>query len=420
MDPADEKREVPSQGSSSDMPLPQSPLDGLLVVDLSRHLPGPLVTRILGDLGARILKIEEPSLGDSNRQLPPLRDGVSSLSALLLAGHESLALDLGKEQAREVLLGLLGGADVMVESFRPGTLANWGLAPQELRQRFPQLVVCSLSGWGQDGPEAKRAGHDLSYQAVAGSLASNLSVPAVQVADQIGGWSGAAAVLAALFRRTQSGCGCWIDQALLDAAGHANLTAWAEEADGPKPIGRPLKLSGALPCYGLYLTRDGGYLALGALEPKFWRQFCGAVGRRDLLLLQYSDNPETKRKVAELVAGRSRAEWTELLSQHDLPVAPVLSAAEAREHPQVKARGLLRVAADGLPRLGYPALFDGERPRSAEAYPALGEHTAALAEEFGFAQGLSRLAKKRGGIGRRLSIKRGLLALAGRLRRKKS
>ncbi len=389
-------------------PLPpsQRPLEGLLVIDLSRYLPGPLVSRLLADLGARVLKIEEPGLGDPSRQAPPAVAGQSALATLLLAGHESVALDLGKEAAREVLDGLLESADVLVESFRPGKLASFGLAPRRLRQRFPSLVICSLTGWGQEGPYAQRAGHDLGYQAVAGSLAPGSGMPAVQVADMVGGWSAANAVLAALLRRQQTGDGSWIDSALLDAAGHANLMAVAAEAAAGKQIGERLLLTGALPCYDLYRSRDGRPVAIAALEAKFWRLFCLAVGRRDLIRQRLSAEPQIKQKIADLIASRTGEEWAQLFAEQDFPAELVLSQAEAREHPQVRARGLLRHGQDGLDRMAYPALIDGQRPGGGGALAQLGEHTRAVLEEFGLSFEGSPLRRRASGVGRRPSLRR--------------
>ncbi len=386
------------------------PLDGLLVVDLSRYLPGPLVGRLLGDLGARVIKVEEPKLGDPSRHAPPLQDGRSSLAALLLSGHASLALDLKKEAGRRCLEELLLAADVLIESFRPGTLERFGLAPAELRRRYPRLVVCSLTGWGQDGPDAHRPGHDLTYRAIAGGLAASRGMPGGQTADVVGAWSAAASVLAALYRRRRDGEGCWIDQALVDAAGHAAITAWAAEADGAKADGEPLALTGALPCYALYPTRDGGRLALAALEPHFWKRFCDAVGRRDLRSRQFDLSGSTHREVAAIARSRSRSEWLDFLRGQDIPADPVLTPSEALEHPQVAARGLLRRGADGLPRLGFPARFDGERPRGGETFPELGGDTDRLLEELDLARDLSRRRRRAAGVGRRFSLKSWLLA----------
>lgn len=395
-------------------------LDDLLVVDLSRYLPGPLVARLLGDLGARVIKVEEPRLGDPSRHIPLAKDGTSSLAKLLISGHESLALDLRQDIARESLETLLASADVLVESFRPGKLANLGLAPEDLRRRFPRLVICSVSGWGQTGPDAHRAGHDLTYQAIAGGLAGGRDMPAVQVADIVGAWSGVTSVLAALHRRGSGGQGCWIDQALLDAAGHAAITAWASEADGPKADREPLMLTGAIPCYNLYPTKNGGRLALAALEPRFWRRFCRAVERPDLMPRQYDASGKAHRQVATIVAERTREEWLEFLSHHDIPADPVLTAAEALEHPQVRARELLVDGPDGLPRLGFPALVDGVRPRGAQQMPELGEQTDRLVEEFDLAPDLSPRKRRAGGVGRRRAgLKQWALGVAGKVLRRK-
>ena len=361
-------------------------LSGTLVLDLSRHLPGPLAGRLLADLGARVVKVEEPSQGDPVRQ-------VKGLGTLLLSGIESVALDLKEPDGQEVLGRLLERADVLLESFRPGTLARLGFSPDLLRERYPGLVVCSVTGWGQAGPYASRAGHDLTYQAVAGSLAPTAAMPGVPVADLIGAWSATSAILAALLEKQRTGRGRHIDAALLDAGVHANLVSWAMEAEGPKAVGENLPLTGALPCYRLYGTADGRLLAIGALEPHFWRRFCEAAGCPDLRLRQYSDSPRVKRKVEAVVSRRTLAEWMDLFAKADIPAEPVLSAAEAREHPQVKERGML------TDRIGYPALVDGVRPQAGAHVPGLGEHTDAWLNDLG-------IAKKGKGIGRRFSWKR--------------
>ncbi|HXT51322.1 MAG TPA: CaiB/BaiF CoA-transferase family protein, partial [Thermoanaerobaculia bacterium] len=162
-----------------------APLRGLLVVDLTRHLPGPLGARLLADLGARVIKVEEPQAGDPVRAAAPLVGGKSPLAAMLLAGVESVALDLKQPAAVEALRGLLARADVLLESFRPGTMARLGLAPEVLRERYPRLVICSLAGWGQTGPYSARAGHDITYQAIGGALASTGVTPPIPVADVV-------------------------------------------------------------------------------------------------------------------------------------------------------------------------------------------------------------------------------------------
>jgi crotonobetainyl-CoA:carnitine CoA-transferase CaiB-like acyl-CoA transferase len=380
------------------------PLADLLVVDLTRLLPGPLTAKLLADLGARVVKVEEPRMGDPVRLAPPLVRGRSALAAVLLAGVESIALDLKRDGAREVLAALLERADVLLESFRPGTLERLGFPLRELAERFPRLVVCSLSGWGADGPQAGRAGHDLTYQALAGTLAPTARMPALPVADVAGAWAAALAVLAAIHRRQGTGRGGVVDASLYDAALHANLVNWAEEAGGRRPVGRPLPLSGALPCYNLYLTADHRYLAVACLEPHFWERFCAAAGRRDLVGRHLDRRPAARRQVQELVGSRTAGEWIEIAEAHDLPIEPVLSAAEAAEHPQARRRGVVTTGPDGLPRLAYPARLDGERPEAPERLPRIGADTAALLDELGF--DLPPGERRAAGVGRKLGLRR--------------
>ncbi len=398
-----------------------APLAGVTVVDLSRHLPGPLAAHLLADLGARVVKVEEPSAGDPVRLAPPLADraangGEGRLATLLLSGVESVALDLKQPAGREVLERLLADADVLLETFRPGTLARLGFASEELRERHPGLVVCSLSGWGQDGPYAARAGHDLTYQALSGALSATGATPPYPAADVAGAWAAVSSILAALVARGRTGEGTWIDASLYDAALHLDLVGWAERERG-LGVGEPHRLAGALPCYRIYATADGGRLAVSALEEHFWRRFCEAARRPDLLKLQYREDAEAHARVAEMVAGRTLAAWTELLATIDVPIEPVLSSAEAAEHPQAEARGLLRRGADGLPRLAFPARIGGARPAAAERYPALGEDTDRIVGEVGGeAAELTPRARRKAGIGRRWSWKRAITRWALRRR----
>lgn len=392
------------------------PLSGITVIDLSRLLPGPLAAHLLADLGARVIKVEEPRLGDPIRYMPPRVGEVSTLSSLLLSGTESIALDLKQPAAREVLTKLLERADVLLDTFRPGTLARLLEAtPEELTERHPRLVQCSLSGWGATGPQVVRAGHDLSYQALAGTLAAvegMAASPAVPLADLLGAWQVVSSVLAALVERNSTGRGVVIDASLYDAAVHANLTNWAEEAGGARKVGEATPLTGKLPCYRLYATADGGRVALAALEPHFWRRFCRAVERPDLERKHLETDEETRREIEALIAGRTREAWQRLFEEHDLPAEPVLSAAEARAHPQMAERGVL-TEEEGLPRLAFPARFDGERPRARRRVPALGEHTDTLLAELGLDSGLRARLRRGPGVGKRFSVKRWLARWMG-------
>jgi crotonobetainyl-CoA:carnitine CoA-transferase CaiB-like acyl-CoA transferase len=306
-----------------------------------------------------------------------------------------------------VLERLLERADVLLETFRPGTLARLGLSPGSLRERFPRLVVCSLSGWGQDGPHAARAGHDLTYQALAGALAPTGATPAYPAADLTGAWAAVTSILAALLERERTGEGARIDTSLFDAALHLNLAGWASEAGRAHGAGEAHGLAGALPCYRLYETADGRHLAVGAPEEHFWRRFCEAAGSPELLKLQYREDEEAHAQVAAAVASRTLAAWCDVLAEFDVPVEAVLSAAEAAAHPQAEARAVVRNAEDGLPRLAFPARFEGDRPPASGRYPELGEDTDRIVEELGGkAAAMSVGRRRRAGVGRRWSWRR--------------
>lgn len=343
---------------------------------------------------------------------PPRAEGESALARLLLSGAESIALDLKKPSGRAVLHKLLESADVLLESFRPGTLRRLGLDPEDLREQHPRLVLCSLSGWGRDGPHASRAGHDLSYLALAGTLASihdQSAVPPAPIADLTGAWSAVTAILAALLERQRTGRGRFIDVSLYDAALHSNLTAWTEETRRPHGVGEALPLTGAYPCYRLYRCRDGGHVALTCLEPHFWQRFCRAVGRPDLERHHLDDRearPRSHRKLEDLFLERTRDEWAELFAREDLPAEPVLSAREAAEHPQAQARGVLLEEPGRPPRLGFPARFDGDRPAAGRRFPDLGGDTRRLVAEAGLDSGVVPRPRSWSGVGRRFSLKR--------------
>jgi len=377
------------------------------VVDLSRHLPGPLAARLLADLGARVVKVEEPRLGDPVRQAPPSPDGVGALSAILLSGLESVALDLKLPAGQEILQHLLERADVLLESFRPGTLGRLGFSPQVLRERYPRLVVASLSGWGQTGPYAQNPGHDLTYQALAGTLASTGgAMPAVPLADLTGAWAVASSILAALFEREKAGTVRHLDASLYDVAVHSNLLGWSAEAGRPWQVGQPLPLSGALPCYNLYRTADQGWLAVAPLERHFWERFCRLVGREDLKGKPYSVSRKVRNEVADIVRGKTREEWVQLLAGQDLPIEPLLSAEEARRHPQAEERGVLLQGEDGLSRLAFPVRFDDGRPQTEGRVPEVGEDTRAWLDELGLGR---KGHRGRDGVGRKFSWQRLLL-----------
>jgi crotonobetainyl-CoA:carnitine CoA-transferase CaiB-like acyl-CoA transferase len=383
-----------------------APLDGVLVIDLSRYLPGPFASQMLHLLGARIVKVEEPEMGDPVRGAPPFRSGRSVLAEMLLNGAQSVALDLKKEGGLEVLRSLVSKADVLMESFRPGALAAFGLEPGELRRRYPRLIGCSISGWGQSGTRAARAGHDLSYQAAAGTLSSTGRMPNLPSADLLGAWGAVAAICAALFSRERAGSGAWIDSSLFDAAALGNLTNVAASFEADERPGSAGPLTGAFPCYRLYRTREGRLFAIAALEPKFWRRFCEGVERLDLVRAQYRRDPESHRKVAAVLATRTGAEWKEFFRAQDLPGEPVLTPEEALGGQHSVARGL-EAMRDG--KLVFPARVRGSGDSGARGFPRLGQHTRTVVAEFCPARlGGTRRSRLEAGIGTRVSLRRSL------------
>ncbi len=332
------------------------------VIDLSRLLPGPFATLCLQGLGATVVKVEDPNGGDYLRALPPLipqlggAEGatVNAWFAALNRGKRSVALDLKTGEGRDGVHRLLAGADVLVESFRPGVLARLGLDPAELRERYPQLVIASLTGWGQTGPMALLPGHDLGFLALAGLLYRNPGVPPIQWGDlAAGGLCAALRIVAALLGRERDagGGGAWLDIAMLDNLIGLQQTIFANIAAGAEP---DEVLTGGVPVYGTYAVADG-HVTVAALEPNFLAAFAAQAPGMDA------------ESIARWLGPATRAHWAERLA--GACVVPVLSPAEVLVHPQVLARDLF---VDGLP---HPPTGPVAGP-----VPALGEHTR---EELG-------------------------------------
>lgn len=334
-------------------------LTGLKVLDLSRLLPGPYLTLLLADLGAEVTKVEDPEGGDYVRHVPPMVElpgtgEVGALFAVLNRGKRSLALDLRQAGDRERLLALVEGADVLVESFRPGVMERLGLDLPTLHARNPKLLLLSLSGWGQEGPLAKRAGHDLGYLARTGALGLGgaqpglPAFPGVQMADVGGALLAAVALLAALHERQRTGVGKRIDVALADAGLAFALPALAQQlllaGKEEVPARGDDLLSGGVPSYGLYATSDGGTLAVAALEPKFWLGLCAALGRPDLETGGLVRGEEAKRVRAELSGifqTKTLAEWEAFFAPLDLCVEPVREGSTPLGDAHLAARGFV-------------------------------------------------------------------------------
>ncbi|HEX7007315.1 MAG TPA: CaiB/BaiF CoA-transferase family protein [Alphaproteobacteria bacterium] len=380
------------------MTAPTKPLAGLRVLDLTRLLPGPMCTLHLADMGADVIKIEDPATGDYARWYEPRRHTHSAIFLMLNRNKRSVALDLRKAEGREAFLRLAETADVIVESFRPGVMDRLGIGFEAVRARNPRIVFCALSGYGATGPYRDRAGHDINYCAYAGVAHENgpAGGPPVagnfQIADLAGGaLSAAMGILAAVVDQRTTGKGRFVDVAMADCTlAHAVIAFSTYAATGaPTERGRG-RLSGGFPAYGFYEAKDGGYVSLGALEPKFWANFCRAVGREDWIDRHEAAGAEAEALRAELAAlfkTRTRDEWARLLDDADCCLAPVLTIAEAAANEQFRARGMIfevdnredgTLAEFALPIRFSDFEFAVERPA-----PRHGEHTAELLAEVG-------------------------------------
>jgi alpha-methylacyl-CoA racemase len=378
-------------------------LAGLRVLDLTRLLPGGFCTLLLADLGADVIKVEDTAAGDYVRWAPPRYDGAdpSAGGALFLAlnrGKRSVRVDLKAPAGRDVLLRLARDADVLVESFRPGVLDRLGVGWERLRAANTRLVLCSITGYGQDGPFRDRAGHDTNYLARNGllGLTGAPDGPPVQAAGQIADLGGGAlmaavGILAALRERERSGEGQHVDVSMTDGSlAWLAMVAARMFAEGAAPERGSLELAGGLICYRPYRCADG-WVTIGALEPKFWRAWCAGVGREDLVERQFDAvGSATHAAVEAVFAARTRAGWAAFNDEHDCCVEPVLGLDEALESELVRARGMVsELRQPGVERpvrlLGVPIRLSRTPGDPARAPgPALGEHTAAVLAESGY------------------------------------
>ena len=351
-------------------------LAGIRVLDLSQYLPGPYAALMLADLGAEVVKVEPPG-GDPARALRPLdADGVSPMWKLVNAGKRVVTLDLKHAGDAELLAALLSHADVLVESYRPGVLDRLGFTRPRLAALNPRLVHAALSGYGQTGPWRLRTGHDLNYMATGGSLAASgpQAAPAFAfppTADYASGVQTALAVCAALLGRARTGSGAFIDLSLTETvlAWQALPLTWAQRgaqhgAQRGAVAREGLMLNGGAAYYRIYPTKDGRFVTLGAIEPKFWQNFCAAVGRAGWSARQDEALPQAAliAEVAALIATRDAADWEALLGPVDCCFAVVAEPREVPTHPQVAARGLVSRPDDATVAVGFPAHVDGHAP----------------------------------------------------------
>ena len=385
-------------------------LAGITILDFTRLLPGPFCTQLLCNLGADVIKIEDPKLGDYMRAVPPIVHDVSYPFLMVNRGKRSLSVDLKTPEGQEIVHKLARGSDVVVEQFRPGVMARLRVAYDDLAMMNPRLVYCSFSGYGQTGPYKDLPGHDLNFQALAGILGVTTgredkapAIPGVPIADLASGFNAALAILAALRVRDRTGRGEFIDVSIYDTAVALMVLGLARFlATGEEPVAGETLLTGSFPFYSLYETKDGRWLSVATVEPKFWSRMCELIGAPDLAEKQFKDGAErfqVAQALADKFRGRTLAEWEAMLAKENLPITGVKRVSEVVRDPHVKARGLLPVVdVSGLWKLqviAHPAKHATLETRNPTRVPAKGQDTEEILRSLGYtARQIQTLAKK--------------------------
>jgi alpha-methylacyl-CoA racemase len=365
------------------------PLAGIKVVDFSTLLPGPMCSLLLAEAGADVIKIERPANGDEMRSYLPKFGEESVNFALLNKGKRSVALDLKDARQIEQAIDLVRNADVLIEQFRPGVMDRLGLGFKAMHAVNPKLVYCSITGWGQNGPLADIAAHDLNYQAESGMLGLTTAadgtpgLPPALLADVGGGaYPAMINILLALRARDQGGLGTHIDVAMAENLFtflYWGLGSGFSAAQWPRPGGE--LVTGGTPRYQIYRTKDSRFLAAAPLEQKFWKNFLAVIDA-PYLLDDQADPVQTRAAVARIIATRTAEDWAQRFAGVDACVSVVKTLREAVGHPHFKARDVFAAtlensAGDSIPALPVP-ISPAFRASTSNRAPALGETTAAL------------------------------------------
>jgi crotonobetainyl-CoA:carnitine CoA-transferase CaiB-like acyl-CoA transferase len=370
-------------------------LVGLRVVDLSRFLPGPMLTQVMADHGAEVIKVESVDEGEPTRAVGGERDGISVFFANTQRGKKSIALDLKRPAGVDALLRLAASADVMVEAFRPGVADRLGIGYRAVAARAPHIVYASISAFGASGPYRDVASHDLAIEAMSGVLSitrgadGKPAIPGLAAADMLSSTLALSGVLMALLRRKDTGQGDYLDMSMADCllAALPNQLDTAMAGRRQPDVGQTRSLGGNA-LYRLYETQDGEWIALGGQEMKFAVNLLTALGRPDLVALCKAPPGAAQHPLRDFLAetfrGRTRAAWEAWARGRDIPFAPVKSLPEVLDDPHFRARGMVTRDARGWDHIGTPIRFAAEPARLAFSLPALGEHSRDVLRDLGY------------------------------------
>lgn len=379
----------------------QGALEGIQILDLSRLLPGPFCSMLLADFGADVVKVEDPKIGDYIRWWPPRMGRNSGFHVVLNRNKRSLTLNLKSPEGKEIFQQLVHTTDVVLESFRPGVMERLGLGYEKLSKTNPNLIYCAITGYGRTGPRSQKAGHDINYLALGGVLShsgreNGPTLSGVQIADLGGGAIMAAfSIVAALLARRRQGEGQYIDISMLDGSLTWNCLRWGKYlADQKIPRPGDDMLNHGFACYNIYKTKDGRYMALGALEPKFWQGFCESVGRSNWNQENYFQPGPHQRilqdEIAELFRRKTQADWIAHFGNHDCCCEPVLNLDEVLADPHLRAREmvveLVHESWGAYHQLGIAPKLSRTPGKISSHAPELGEHTDAVLQGLGYSQ----------------------------------
>ncbi|MDY7032664.1 MAG: CaiB/BaiF CoA-transferase family protein [Thermodesulfobacteriota bacterium] len=375
-----------------------SALEGIKILDVSRLLPFNYCTMMLADLGAEVLKVEEPGMGDYMRWLPPKLKKENAIFLMANRNKRSMTLNFREEKGKEILRQLAKENDVLFESFRPGVMNKLGVGYENLKEVNPKLVFCSSTGYGQTGPYKDRPGHDMNYISVAGILEATGRhtgapvIPGIPVADMSIGIFSAFSILAGIMARDRTGKGQHIDVSMTDCMVSYNMMNIADFVVGQQSQdAEKFGITGETPCYNVFKTKDGKFISLGNIEGKFWKNTLKLINREDLDKFQFATGEEGEKAMEELqkvFLSKTRKEWLDIFEGQDICYAPINSAEDVVADPQVRQREMIfemeHPVEGTITTVGFPFKFSETPGNVRMPSPTLGQHTEEVLKGLGY------------------------------------